>query len=1026
MAEKISLDELYDFNSIALLKEVVALTRLLGKEQEEVKKSVVNTGVAYRKTLISITQEADKLERQLKGTQEATEEGRQEIVKLEQTSKVLAASYKKTNTQLEAVDKTLEELTEEQQKNTKANEAATEQLKKLQQEEKEQAKTLTKLQKLEKESARLKTDTAKQEALLTAEINLQRKALREQAKAIVQPEGEYKKLSRRLVELRTEYKNVATAEGVVSEEAQKLLEEVRKLDAQIKEIDESAGQFQRNVGNYPDAFQDAGKASGVFKKGIDAASASLKALLANPVIAIMAALAAALKLVFDAFKRSTTGAIALEKAQAVLQAGLSLLTNLVDKGAQALQSFFEDPLGALRELGESLKQNLINRFQGALELASVLGQALRQLWERDFDGLRDSVEDAGEALLKIGTGQTVEDFQELGDTLAATVNQITKTTQGFLNLAKAEREVRNENRELSKQLEQLIAQEEELLFIRDDATRGFLERIAAGEQARAAIEEAANKELQIARNTLNLLNQEVKLRKANGEDILDLLDQQAEAFNAVTQAESRLNLARLENEQQIRDIRQAEGERNLDILLDGLANQVDINNRIIGNERTLFEERRRLQDENRKLSEEAFKAQIENIQEFTDQAIDANSLLAESDAITLNERIRALGLSEILEGRLLEVIRDRRTGLLDLAEQEQELVNQEEEQQKRRAANAVRASEEIIAQRKVENETNTKSLSILESIINDEIALEEMKAAKLLENDQLTADERAKIQEDLQKKLENIARDGQQRRIELIDEELQNVLQFVDAGIGLVDAFNQRREAKDEERLKNLESRREKALANENLTAEESIKIEKRFDSQRAAIEREGAQRARRFAIFQKALQIATIVAETAVAVSKTLVQVPIPANVPAAIAVGALGAARAATVAALPIPAFYKGTDNAPGGLSIIDELGPELIVQNGGVYMGKTEGAKLVNLQKGAKVIPADLTQQILTQVAIEAPTREITKLISPRPSKTPQQKKTSQPVQYITAYDGSDIRRSVQRGNTKWNSVRKENRL
>lgn len=66
--------------------------------------------------------------------------------------------------------------------------------------------------------------------------------------------GAYDKLSNKLNRLRKEYKDLAVSEKASTKEAQDLLDEIQKLDKQLKDVDASAGQFQRNVGNYPKTF----------------------------------------------------------------------------------------------------------------------------------------------------------------------------------------------------------------------------------------------------------------------------------------------------------------------------------------------------------------------------------------------------------------------------------------------------------------------------------------------------------------------------------------------------------------------------------------------------------------------------------------------------------------------------------------------------------------------------------------------------------------------------------------------------
>jgi myosin heavy subunit len=96
------------------------------------------------------------------------------------------------------------------------------------------------------ELARLK---AEQKAIKKQQDDLN-KSFIEQSNAI----GSYDKLSNKLNRLRKEYKDLAVSEKASTKEAQDLLDEIQKLDKQLKDVDASAGQFQRNVGNYPKTF----------------------------------------------------------------------------------------------------------------------------------------------------------------------------------------------------------------------------------------------------------------------------------------------------------------------------------------------------------------------------------------------------------------------------------------------------------------------------------------------------------------------------------------------------------------------------------------------------------------------------------------------------------------------------------------------------------------------------------------------------------------------------------------------------
>ena len=67
----------------------------------------------------------------------------------------------------------------------------------------------------------------------------------------------YERQSAKLNRLRKELKNLILTEGEGSAKTKKLALEVGKLDTKLKKADAAAGQFQRNVGNYPNALRGA-------------------------------------------------------------------------------------------------------------------------------------------------------------------------------------------------------------------------------------------------------------------------------------------------------------------------------------------------------------------------------------------------------------------------------------------------------------------------------------------------------------------------------------------------------------------------------------------------------------------------------------------------------------------------------------------------------------------------------------------------------------------------------------------------
>jgi TP901 family phage tail tape measure protein len=116
----------------------------------------------------------------------------------------------------------------------------------------------------------------------------------------------------------------------------------------------------------------------------------------------------------------------------------------------------------------------------------------------------------------------------------------------------------------------------------------------------------------------------------------------------------------------------------------------------------------------------------------------------------------------------------------------------------------------------------------------------------------------------------------------------------------------------------------------------------------------------------QKIQAIFSIGINTAVAAMQVAGQTGVGAVVAVPLVL-ALGAAQIAAVLARPVPQYAKGVDSSPEGLAITGEKGRELKITPKG-KMSLTPGkASLDYLQKGTKIVPADITEQFLRYAAV-----------------------------------------------------------
>lgn len=586
------------------------------------------------------------------------------------------------------------------------------------------------------------------------ELELVRKATREAnemnrlaARLADSAEGSYNRLSAQYSINKIALNNMTAEYRDNTVEGQKLVKETANIYDQMKRLQSETGKNQLNVGNYGDALKGVtdnadeltevlglipGASAGA-AGGLNMVSNASKALLKNPIILMIAGIVAGLTGLIALFKRTQTGADLFAKSGAALSGILSALTGVVDRLAKFLMAAFENPQKAMRDFWNALKQNVINRLTSVIDLVRATSRAFDALWRGDLEGVKNAAKDAGTALIQMNTGLDAEQQKAFAQSVRDTTKAIIDQAQAFADLEAARRQTRRANRELEKQLENIITAEENVKAIADDQTRSFKEREDAAERAAKLLQQRSSLQVRIARENLALINQEVDLRRANGEEIEDLLDQQLQAYKELRGAERDYTNSVNENTKRQSELKQDRLERDLDILIDGFDNQKTINERILKDETRTFEEREALLMETARLFEETFKKQIETIQQFTGVQVDANDLIAESDAVVLNQKIRSLGLSEIIEGRLLEIIRERRTMTQDLAEAEKELNDSKSKAEQKALDDAKKRADEEAKARKEVYDIRVRELDVANEIANYEIDLLEASERKKTE-----------------------------------------------------------------------------------------------------------------------------------------------------------------------------------------------------------------------------------------------------------------------------------------------------
>ena len=480
------------------------------------------------------------------------------------------------------------------------------------------------------------------------------KQAEKEAKLREDANDEYKKQSKRLNELRKSYKNLAAQNKENTAEAKEMLKEITKLDKRLKDIDETVGQNQRSVGNYTKAME---KMNSTLSK-----------------LGVLAIVTKGFQMLTNAIGGSRDGAETFEKLFAGVTVSLSVFAKRIGK---ALKGITE----ALAELD----------FEKAIKSGTEA-----------FEGMAEEIETA----------------------TAQTIKAVDTTRKYFIEIQRLERIIAD-----------LTNTQRINLQVAEDDTLSFLKRANASDKARIAavklkkeIEaqteaelKSANKRLAIslgistANKTAIQQAEEIKLALADQTKQGSISDEMESEF---TQAYVNYKAKRLEADEMYLDTLEKQNklysdlnEVELDLELDLLDNKKSINERIIADDKVAFETRKKLLEDQKTEFDEIFIEQLETVikqrkrvietererlklakesgeisnKEFQTQkdylriqeiALNTRNLenIAKMENVELQKQeIMNLQLGEKFTLRYLEVIKDYRTGVLDLKEAQKEL-----------------------------------------------------------------------------------------------------------------------------------------------------------------------------------------------------------------------------------------------------------------------------------------------------------------------------------------------------------------
>lgn len=375
-------------------------------------------------------------------------------------------------------------------------------------------------------------------------------------KALTQMKGDAEKTGKSLSGTGAQ---AGKAEGLISRYGKKGSSSLRSLATSIATVEGPLGAHAGRINSIASLMDQASAATGRKEKSVKSLS---KALLLSGIGAFVIILGT----LIQAFRSTQEGADRFNRAWQPIKATFQTMWGLAQQLALAigdrLTAAFKDPKQAVKDLGDFLLQNIINRFKAAIDLGGALGRGIQSLIKLDLKGLKEAGLDAGDAILQLGTGA-----EDAGSRIANLGRDIAETSrQGY--------EAGQRLQELNEQIENLRVQQEvplsrlrreyeELRNVARDTTLAEQERLDAADKAIGIRQKIRDEELKLLDLEIERMALQHSLNDTSREEQLEyqkLLAQREEIASAAERELGRVYSQRNTAINQIETQRQAEAK----------------------------------------------------------------------------------------------------------------------------------------------------------------------------------------------------------------------------------------------------------------------------------------------------------------------------------------------------------------------------------------------------------------------------------------------------------------------------------
>ena len=389
------------------------------------------------------------------------------------------------------------------------------------------------------------------------------------------------------------------------------------------------------------------------------------------------------------------------------------------------EAIFNDPVQALKDFGDAIVENLIERFNSFLDTLGFIAEGIKNLFTGEFDAALESFKNAGKESIDVLTGvnDTVDRVTDaVVEGATAFANYVTETYKANEALVQLQNNAKLAAAEQARLAEQYDRQAELLRQTRDDESKSIQDRIDANTKLGEVLEKQEKAELAAAQAQVAAAQATFNHNQT--------IDNQVALTQALAGVDGvRAKLAGLKSEQlvneialnkELNELTKAQVQSNAEL---AIAEQKFVADSIKNDLERLNAQRAVLEQE-KIIALDALQAEIEKYNQGTQARLDAEIAFAQKkQEIDQNLATNTIAIEVAQDARLLELQRLRiDNGAID-AQSRIDLINAEYAEKERLYANDAEVLEQIELEKAnkiklIEKETQQAKLDFVKQTLD--------------------------------------------------------------------------------------------------------------------------------------------------------------------------------------------------------------------------------------------------------------------------------------------------------------------